>query len=270
MNKLLCKYKKASPITRKRVASLDDAHGTVVATCLCYRFQLRHPMDIRSVQSLKRFPEIPGSISYPTSLVMRPSFAGQMSVLYQTLATYQKVPFDLKFQLQMLAQNGSLAPYRVSELLVAIDKMINQENSKAFADAVYQLYGQLPFPGPNTEASAFSLQTLLDQVIRNRDRIDKGQSFAENWEEYEHLILVHKANVTPAGIYLGGPKAEVKNRVLRKYSDYPNHFLSVSFSDEDDESIRHDRQTSNQDIYRTRFRKVLEGVINVAGRGYEV
>ena len=270
MNNLLIKEKKPSPVRRKRVTSLDKAHGTVVASCLCYRFQLQHPTDIRAVQSLKRFPEVPGSISYTTSLVMRPSFASQMSVLHHTLATYQKIPFDLKFQLQMLAQNGSLAPYRVSELLVEIDQQITLESSKAFVDAVYQLYRQLPYPGPNTEASAFSSHTLFDQVIQNRDRIGKGYSFAENWEQYEHLVLVHKATVTPAGIYLGGPQTEVKNRVLRKYATYPDHFLSVCFSDEDGENIRHDRQTSNEEIFQVRFRKTLEGVINVAGRGYEV
>ena len=270
MNKLLIDANKSSPLKRRRVTSFDEAHSTVVASCLCYRFLLLRSTDIRSVQSLKRFPEYPGSITYTTSIAMLPPFASQMSVLNSTLAAYQNLPFSVKFQLQRLAQNGSLAPYRVSRLLVAINAQITSENSKAFVDAVYQLYGRLPFPGPNIEASRFSLESLLDQVIQSRDRVDIGGSFAENWGQYEHLVLIHKAQVTPAGIYLEGPQAEVKNRVLRKYAMYSDYFLSVSFSDEDGEAIRHDRQTSNDEMFRVRFRKVLEGVINIAGRGYEV
>ena len=260
LNRLLLDEKKPSPIKRKRISSLDTAHETVVASCLTYRFQLRNPGDIRAVQSLKRFSEIPGSISWSASLIMRPSFAAQMTALNSTLASCLKVPFDMKFQMQKLAQNGSLPPYRVTELLIAINKQITDQNSKAFVDAVYQLYAQVPYPGPNADASDFSLKSLTDLVTRNRVRIDKGESYSEKVEDYEHIISVHKATVTPTGVYLDGPYPEVKNRVLRKYSAFPNHFLSVCFSDEDGEFLRHDRQTSNEDVFRKRFKDVLGGV----------
>lgn len=55
-----------------------------------------------------------------------------------------------------------------------------------------------------------------------------------------------------------------------RYSKNSNYFLQVSFLDENGESIWHDRVVSNEEIYLLRFKKVLEGVINVAGRGYEV
>ena len=57
---------------------------------------------------------------------------------------------------------------------------------------------------------------------------------------------------------------------LNRYSKNSNYFLQVSFLDENGESIWHDRVVSNEEIYLFRFKKVLEGVINVAGRGYEV
>ena len=269
MQRLLVEQAKQSQIRRKRVTRLDPAHGTVVAACLCYRFHLKVATDILSVQSLKRFSEIPSSISYTTAVVRGSSFASQSSALNSALAT-QDMAFGLKFQCQRLAQNGSLAPYKVSELLKSINKHITPEKTKAFVDAVYQLYGQIPFPGPNTEASAISIPTLTEQVLKNCDHIDKGQSFRENWEQYEHLILVHKANITPTGTYLSGPQPETKNRVLRKYAEYPNHFLSVLFSEEDGEYIRHDRHTSSEEIFETRFKNVLEGTINIAGRGYQV
>lgn len=36
------------------------------------------------------------------------------------------------------------------------------------------------------------------------------------------------------------------------------------------ESIRYDRENSNETIYHQRFKKVLETRIYIAGRGYEV
>lgn len=64
--------------------------------------------------------------------------------------------------------------------------------------------------------------------------------------------------------------ANVWNFPKHRYSRNSNYFLQVSFLDENGESIWHDRVVSNEEIYLLRFKKVLEGVINVAGRGYEV
>ena len=86
----------------------------------------------------------------------------------------------------------------------------------------------------------------------------------------EHIEQILKAVVTPTGIHLYGPEPEIKNRVLRKYSSHIDYFLQVSFLDENWERIWYDRVTSNEEIYHARFKGVMQGVINIAGRGYEV
>ena len=267
---LIEKKKKPSPIRRKRIFKLDEAHGTVVSSCLCYRFRFRDPADVTEVQKLKQFSEIPGSIAVDTPLVTRTTFAAQMGVLMKALSDYHKMPFELKFQFQKLAQNGSLAPLRVCELLQAISRKITAENSKSFVDAVYQLYAIIPFPGPNTDSSDFALQNLIDFVTEKIQHIGRGFSYAESMQAYEHMILIHKATITPTRIYLDGPAPEVKNRVLRKYAAFSTHFLSVSFTDEDGEFLRHDRQTSTDEIYEERFKNILENSIAIAGRLYQV
>lgn len=261
--------------TRKRICALSQLHETVVASCLCYRVTLVQPDDLKGVQALKKFPAIPGSISWTTSTSTREPFAGQIKMLNSALADggkYGKIPFEVKFQMQKLAQNGYLPPSRVVDLLAVVARQLKTgADYRAIAGAVRSLLGQIPFPGPDTESSDLSLKTLSTLLIQNIESIMRGETYAiEVAEQHEHIVAIHKATVTPAGVYLYGPEPELNNRVLRKYSAVPNHFLSVSFLDENGEPLRLDRQTSGQEIYHVRYKRVLEGIINITGRGYEV
>ena len=259
---------------RKRTIALSKSHEIVVSSCLCYRVVLLDSADVARVIALKRFPEIPVSTSWNTSDIMRISFAAEMTRLNTALtgAMYGSLPFELKFQMQRLAQNGILGPSKVVELLGVVARHFDTNKDAAtVVQSVRNLYNQIPFPGPGTEASDLSLTKLSELLVQNQESILRGHSYSTGLaDRYDHITSVHKATVTPTGIYLYGPDDEVKNRVLRKYSAFPNHFLSVAFLDEDGEALRLDRQTSGEDIYRQRYKRVLEGVINIAGRGYEV
>lgn len=258
---------------RKRIVALSKSHEAVVSSCMCYRVLL-DSADVARVTALKRFPEIPISISWNTSDIMSIPFAAEMTRLNTALtgATYGSLPFELKFQMQKLAQNGVLGPSKVVELLGVVARHFDKNKDAAtVVQSVRNLYDQIPFPGPGTEASDLSLATLSERLVQNQESILREHSYSTGLaDRYDHITSVHKATVTPTGIYLYGPDDEVKNRVLRKYSAFPNHFLSVAFLDEDGETLRLDRQTSGEDIYWQRYKKVLEGVINIAGRGYEV
>ena len=265
---------KRQDFKRKRTVALSKSHEIVVSSCLCYRVVLLDSADIARVIALKRFPEIPVSISWNTSDIMITSFAAEMTKLNTALtgAKYGSLPFELKFQMQRLAQNGILGPSKVVELLEVVARHFDTNKDAAtVVQSVRNLYHQIPFPGPGTEASDLSLTTLSKLLVQNQESILRGHSYATGLaDRYDHITSVHKATVTPAGIYLYGPDDEVKNRVLRKYSAFPNHFLSVAFLDEDGETLRLDRQTSGEDIYWQRYKSLLEGVIIIAGRGYEV
>jgi len=74
--------------------------------------------------------------------------------------------------------------------------------------------------------------------------------------------------VTPAGTYLEGPEPEPTNRVLRKYANQTDHFARVVFQDEDGGSVRYDPRASQDLIYHERFKRMLDGVILIAGLGF--
>ena len=261
-------------ITRKRTTALSKAHETVVSSCLCYRVMLVNSGDLTGIQALKRFAEIPDSMVWNTSTVIRTPFVSQISRLNMALAgaKYTKLPFIIKFQLQKLAQNGYLEPSKVEELLPIVASQLQTDHSAAtVAESIRNLGGYLPFAGPETEAVELSIQTLSKYLARNQESIVRGESYANGFaEQYDHIASVHKATITPAGVYLYGPDPEIKNRVLRRYSAFLDYFLSVSFLDEDGEPLRLDRKTSGKEIYHGRFKNILQFGISIAGRQYEV
>lgn len=260
--------------TRKRIAALSKSHETVVSSCFCYRLLLSNSTDVKRVAKLKRFPEIPDSVFWDTSAFMQAPFATQMTALNNALTgtRYSNLPFELKFQIKKLAQNGILGPSTVVELLAGVARLYERNQDVATTtQSVRTLLNQIPFPKPGVEASTFSLKRLSEQLLQNEESILREDFyFTRPTTGYDHIAAIHKVIVTPTGIRLYGPEDEVKNRILRKYSAFPTHFLSVAFVDEDGESLRFDRKTSGEEIYHRRFKGVLEGVINIAGRPYEV
>ncbi len=260
--------------TRKRVAALSNSHETVVSSCFCYRLLLSDSTDVTRVRKLKRFPEIPDSVPWDTSAITKAPFTSQMTALNNALTgmRYSNLPFELKFQMKKLAQNGILDPSTVVELLTVVARLYERNQDVATTtQSVRNLLTQIPFPGPGVEASNFSLERLSELLVQNEESILREDCYSTRPAEgYDHIAAVHKVTVTPTAISLYGPEDEVKNRVLRKYSEFPTHFLSVAFLEEDGESLRFDRKTSGEEIYHNRFKRVLEGVINIAGRPYEV
>ncbi len=260
-------------INRKRIMAISKPHEVVVSSCLCYRFVLRQSSEILRVEALKRMNVIPQCISWDTTVVTELRFPAQMTVLNSALGgpKYSNFPYELRFQLQKLAQNGYLSPLKVLKFMELIAPLMATFTDSVATAAIRRLYNQIPYPGPNTESWELSLESLSELFVQDLETVIRERAYSTRIAEtYDHIAPIHKAMVTPAGIYLSGPEPEVKNRVLRKYSAFSNYFLSVSFLEEDGEQIWYERETSNEDIYHIRFKRILEGVINIAGRGYEV
>ncbi|KAI9846864.1 MAG: hypothetical protein M1837_003476 [Sclerophora amabilis] len=256
---------------RIRLSSISPGHKAIVSTCLVYRIQLKDS-SFTHVRGLLKTRDLPPSIPWSTMVTgPKTSFTSSLSKLNQELSSkYDKLPFGVKFQVQKLAQNGYLPPARVSALLPEIARMAQSTEVDVAINAVRKLTSQIPYAGPDADAQSFTIQALANLLKRNVE-LCQTETFHSivTPDQQSHLALVYKASVTPTGIYLYGPQQEPKNRVLRKYSDHLDYFLRVQFCDEDGESLHYDRFASNENIFHDRFKKILDGVINIAGRGYE-
>lgn len=257
---------------RKRVSALSGRHNSIVSSCLCYRFQLRDYSDLLSIQALRRLTHIPQSTRWNTNTILKSDFSLWMSHLVSVLASekYNKLSFEVKFQFQRLAQNGYLPPKTVLELLNGVIDSSGR-NDVIMVASLRKLSYQLEYPGPGLDASELSVNTLITKLAQTQESVERELLFSPGfYKQYDHIMPVHKAMVTPTGIYLSGPEPEVKNRVIRKYSKFSSYFLQVSFLEEDGQTLRYSSVASNEDIYHRRFKNVLQDVIHIAGRRYEV
>ena len=258
---------------RKRISAINKNHEAIVSSCLCYRLVLQQSSEISNIQALRKVTEIPQSVHWNSDCIMKNSFPVQMTLLNTALAgkKFETLSFDAKFQFQKLVQNGHLPPARVIELLKQVTSKLKGVDDATLVASVRKLSTQIPYAGPHTDPNDLKVETLIDLLIEIQGSIERESFYSAGLvEQHSHLALIHKALVTPTGTYLFGPEPEVKNRVLRKYSAFSNYFLQVTFQDENGEPLRYDRQVSNEDIYHRRFKNILEGVIIIVGRGYEV
>ncbi|KAL8770253.1 MAG: hypothetical protein Q9194_005219 [Teloschistes cf. exilis] len=256
---------------RQRITVLDSSHQAVVSNSLSYRFKLG-PKDAQTVLASKNLSGKLDVVPWDVSAIAQDRMQIQMSRLNTALGTQDELfSFETKFQLQALAQNGYLPPYKVLELMETIKIEFHTVDHQTLAAAVRRLGLQVPFPGVGTESSELSLDTLQLRLVKNYSAIQQETAYSRDIvQQFEHLAMIHKATVTPAGTYLEGPEPEVKNRVLRKYSRFSNYFLQVTFTDEDGEPMRYDPTSSLTEIFHERFKKVLESSITIAGRPYEI
>ncbi|KAL9594745.1 MAG: hypothetical protein Q9219_006857 [cf. Caloplaca sp. 3 TL-2023] len=271
MRRLTTQPSKNTAPERQRITAIDSKHRAIIASCLCYSFRV-DPGDVQRIMALKRLPGYPDIVQWHIEVVPSLSFPSQMSQLNSALsaARYKRFPFEVKFQLQRLAQNGYLPPVKVLQLMLAMKRTFIDVNDSVLAAAVRRFSNQIPYAGPGTEASDLALDTLHQLLIQNYDDVLHEEGYSKDiTQQYEHIASIYKATVTPAGIYLSGPEPEVKNRVLRQYSAFSNYFLQVSFLDEDGETLRNERGVSLASIYHERYKDVLAGNITVAGRPYE-
>ncbi|KAI9674678.1 MAG: hypothetical protein M1817_001581 [Caeruleum heppii] len=258
---------------RRRVESLSGTHLVAVSNCFVYRLLLSNPSMIYNIAAmLQKGWDMPPAITWPTSVITpRSSYLTEMNRLTSALCEqHPSLAFNLRFQVQRLAQNGFLTPSRVLELLPSIRQSFDRSGGSACAEAVRRLSRQLPFAGPETDGKDFSVEHL--EKLLKEDELASTRELAynrSNMQQHAHIGLVHRATVTPAGIYLEGPDPETTNRVLRAYADHADHFIRVTFSDEDGEPIRFDRFASLEEIFHSRFKRVLNGVIPIAGHDFE-
>ncbi|KAF2762064.1 RdRP-domain-containing protein [Pseudovirgaria hyperparasitica] len=188
----------------------------------------------------------------------------QQNLQAQIQNVTKSVPFSVLFQMEALVRNGYLLPSTVEGLLKRIATC-----SESISDtAIRKLFEQLPFPGPEVDASVFDLDELwdylLDNEIQTREALFKPLITDR---ALQNIVMVYKARVTPTRTTLHGPEPEAKNRVLRRFPEHTNFFLRVQFCEEDGTDLQFSTTVSNRKVY-DRFTSVLNKGISICGRVY--
>lgn len=261
--------RKEEPL-RKRICHLGPDHKMIVATCFTYRVVLSNPTDIHQVRNLSGERHIPHLARWiDRRLPPLMPYAEQLGRFLMWLSS-QRFPFQIKYQLQMLVWNAILPIKKVVGLSRYVSDVLSRRRVEVAAKTLERLPRKLQFPGPDVERSEFS----IDRLVEILTEIEEG-SFLDYLEsggpEYTHghQIAIHRVTVTPTGIFLYGPYVETKNRVLRRYEKYSDHFLRVEFTDESGDGVQYDPRANLDEIFDSRFKEVLKSGIIVADRRFE-
>jgi hypothetical protein len=257
---------------KERLSSLIPAHARTVGSCFVYRLKLADARRLSTVLSQLKHNATGCSvhaITIPKFSLNEPYQDSVDKLKHQLTDTghFGNLPFGLLYQVERLAQNGLLPPTTVRKMLLPIKQLYTQHGLNATISAIRQFYREIPLPGPETEALQVSdYVKLLGDFASSYDP-DAPESVYELSKRHTHINLVHRIVVTPTRIRLEGPEPEPTNRVLRRHRKDADYFLRVVFQEEDGGTFRYDPAASQKAIY-ARFKEVLKGSINVAGRGF--
>jgi hypothetical protein len=237
----------------------------ILASCLVYRLSVENGSDVfqeirhgsKGVAPILRSKPIPG-------IWTRLLLDEQLSRLEHELAEC-RFSYSLKFQLERLWTNTYLSPHEVSGLIKDVARLRDRSGDIIAAKVVRKVSQQIPYGGPEVRETSLDMSRLLE-MIQSAEKsllVDRKLSDQDNIRPADNAILIHKATVTPTGVYLEGPDEESSNRVLRLYSTHADHFLRVSFTEEDGERINFDRNYSNDRIFQEAFRPVLRDGVDI-------
>lgn len=256
--------------SRERLPGLNSEHEKIAGSCLVYRIGLVNSTLDEHMNALSHARGIPPTTRCHIEIHgPKERYGAEISRLLQAFTTSNtRLPFAVKFQVQKLAQNGYLSPNKVLALLPEIASLWGRSDLRVCVKAIRRLFQQLPFPGPDTDAAEFHLEAIISLLRENEERLRCGGLYPDEPIRSKHIAIIHRVTVTPAGTYLYGPEPESNNRVLRKYPDHHDYFVRVQFCDEDGMQVQFHPDTSNDLIFYTRFKKVLNEGISIGGRQF--
>ena len=257
---------------RVRVPGLWEGQEFLLARCLVYRIGISCSNMMRDLtQMLQQDQAMPPNIRWPTSVRHLSTSISIELAEFETALNFRYPDLELriKFQLHKLTQNGFLLPHTVMQLIPHVVSTYQRSGGFVAAEALQHLRRQIPYAGPETESSTFSLHELISH-LQNYEKMGGLESARHQYFEakHPHIKFVHRVKVTPAGFYLYGPEPETSNRVLRTYDNNIDHFVRVTFCDEDGDQLRFERSVSLEEIFHVKFKKVLENGLRVAGRDF--
>jgi hypothetical protein len=236
--------------------------------CFVYRAQLRTMADVARAKNLMRatadFPQ-----NWQCEVISSPAphlMADAIDRL-QSMIVERKFDYIVAFQILKLATNGKLLPWTVEALLPQIAKCNKHYGIERTAIGLRELYKSAPSLGPETSFEEFTIEKLSDSLtmLIYSARIEHGPY--DSARRNEKLQVVHRVRVTPMGLYLEGPEAEVSNRVLRTHKKNDVAFLRTQFSEEDGMRLEGTLVANLNEIYG-RFRSLLQSGVMLFGHRY--
>lgn len=261
-------YRSAS--TRYRVGGLPGTTPAMIGSCLSYRitFQSQPQVNFRNIiQKLTSHQISVTRIQGLTDNVKVLPFPNEIAQLKFTIHQYA-CSFGWRFQIQALWANGLLSPSELKVMMPAMAKLRKQAGEPVLINVLKRLALHLTIPDASTKSESSGIEGALKAMKQQEDYL-LDNDLDEEETSMRDEVSIHKATVTPTGIYLSGPEAIAANRILRKYRARQDCFLRVVFADENGEKLEYDRDFSNDKVLKGRFLGILRKGLDIAGEHFD-
>lgn len=267
-------------LSRERISGIDEVHEGYSGFSFIYKVILKNGQagDHSKVLRLGGTAGIPPvNPSFIITLPPKIDFIVAFEALMKRLQD-PELGYRVAFQLHALMSNGIIPPESVLMILPRVRKLVQQVGRRVSAEIlkafVVDDFGAVGVQDDPTMASEQRLLQTLEERINMMKQYLTPRYFEDQEKKHESMAYVHKAMITPTGVFATGPFWEASNRVLREYSDFQDHFLRVSFCEEDGEQFMHEMRVTADRILQDKFLSRLDptnedGKIVIAGRKFQ-
>ena len=194
---------------------------------------------------------------YDCEVVSRELFS--VSILDELSDWLRQLDLATAFQLHALVLNGSLDPKELLSLRsVLCDRVLPMDKRDAVRFLAH-FRNELDNTWFSDEPQM--LETVPNCFSRSISSFRAGVAPALSGDLFNCLHVF----VTPTRYYLDGPYPERTNRIIRDYAEFSDHFLRVSFRDENDQQYK----TAKPVFIDSCVGEVLRKGISIGGRKFE-
>ena len=162
---------------------------------MCYRFIVINSQNFQIIQTLKYVREISQIIVWDALVIESYSFSTQMTHLNNALAKdkFEQFSFELKFQLQRLAQNDYFFSITIVSFMNVVTSHSHDVSAITTTRAIRKLLRQISFVELDTKTSNLNLQKLSNLLVQNQQVIARENSYSSTHvQRFEHICDIYK------------------------------------------------------------------------------
>lgn len=255
-------------VTHFRDTKIPGCGQTTTGSCLAYRLTAKRTCTKvghfkQHLQDLTSYRVHIVRESAPPKWFDSMNFNAGVTLLDATLKRLEW-PLALRYQVQKLWANAHMSPKEIQVLLSDMITLRARAGDEVLVSVLRRLCLQLQVA--DVYASGGPEARM---IMRQQEAFLQHEYEITLQRQMRDQVYVHRVVVTPTGIYLCGPDEFAANRVLRQHRAHQYCFLRVSFTDENEDRLEFDRDSSNEKILRGRFLSILQQGLDIAGEHFD-